>query len=975
MGNKDVAAARKQSKYKSVDEKIPPDRAKEMLLGLLSDGYTVAAACQVIKKSEQTFYYYTSSDSQFKRAVELIRARQEHRNPLDDPNLKIGFREFRERFLQSKTFPHQQNMIDLLDGKEPSWLHPSMTYERRAPELMICNIPPNHCAEKSTPVLSANRGWLTVGDVEAGDFLYDAQGWPAKVAEVWEPDTAVDMYRITFCTGDTITTDGSHLWVVDSALPNSIREVPTEWLYANPKHHHAPWRIPVTGSLKHDPIDLPVDPYILGYWLGDGDSNGYRVAVSAEDLPALLRQLDTAGYAYKVSDQSGGHSVYIYGLTKHLRNWGIVPEKRIPPEFFHASHEQRLALLQGLMDTDGTITVKDSRARFVQVADRQEFLLDVYRLMCSLGLKPHWKEYRSKQHAPRGREYNTLVAELSFRTGEAEIFRLERKLARQKPLPEKNGKSQHRAIRKIEKIEQGNVKCITVLSNGNLFLVGDALIPTHNAKSMTVSVDYVTWRICMDPNIRVLIVSKTKELAKDFLYAIKQRLTHQQFIELQRAYAPPEGFEKEASQWSMDAILLKRSEAFEKDPTVQALGIGGQIYGSRADLIILDDCVTLSNVNEYEKQIRWLQQEVINRPQPGDRIMVLGTRVDSVDLYRELRNADRYPDGESPWTYLAMPAVLEFGEDPADWVTLWPKSDRPWKSKDHEPDAEGLFPRWDGHHLRTMRGRLDPKTWAMVYQQEDVQSDSVFAPDLVRAAVNGMRGCGPLVAGAPGYPATVDGMYTICSMDPAMSGDTFTIAYTGDRATKKRYVLDASRMTAPTPQRIREIIRTWTERYRPSVWVIEKNAFQLFLTQDEEINQYLASKGIRLVQHYTGANKMDAEFGVASMAPLFGSHDHAGQPLRNGLLELPRTEAEGMKALVEQLITWAPGMRGKQDGPMAMWFAETQMRKYLDQQGVYQETWIHNPFATRYDVAKRRVVDLESFAEEQQKYARQSAYL
>jgi hypothetical protein len=93
------------------------------------------------------------------------------------------------------------------------------------------------------------------------------------------------------------------------------------------------------------------------------------------------------------------------------------------------------------------------------------------------------------------------------------------------------------------------------------------------------------------------------------------------------------------------------------------------------------------------------------------------------------------------------------------------------------------------------------------------------------------------------------------------------------------------------------------------------------------------------------------------------------------LIELPRSESEGVKALIEQLITWAPGTRNKQDGPMALWFAETQMRKYLDQMGVYQESWIHNPFATRMDVAKRRVVDLESFAEQQQKYARESTFL
>ena len=288
----------------------------------------------------------------------------------------------------------------------------------------------------------------------------------------------------------------------------------------------------------------------------------------------------------------------------------------------------------------------------------------------------------------------------------------------------------------------------------------------------------------------------------------------------------------------------------------------------------------MANANEYEKQIRWIQQEVLTRVGPTGKILVVGTRVDPVDLYREMRNPDRYPDGASPWTYLAMPAVLEFADDPKDWITLWPRSDRPWLGDDANIGEDGLYPRWDGSNLRKRRGVLDPKTWAMVYQQQDVDSEAVFAPEAVRGSVSGMRAIGPLLPGAPGHPDAMNGSYTICSMDPAMSGDTFSIAYAGDKSTQKRYVLEASRMPAPTPQRIRELIFEWTEKYKPSVWVIEKNAFQLFLTQDEEINRFLASRGIRLVQHYTGANKMDAEFGVASMAPLFGMVDKLGNHVK-----------------------------------------------------------------------------------------------
>ena len=116
-------------------------------------------------------------------------------------------------------------------------------------------------------------------------------------------------------------------------------------------------------------------------------------------------------------------------------------------------------------------------------------------------------------------------------------------------------------------------------------------MPPEHAKSMTVSIDYVTYRIVTDPNVRIKLVSKTQQMAKEFLYAVKQRLTSPQWIELQRRYAPVEGFKATAEKWTQDAIYIERDSG-EKDPTLQALGIGGQIYGARADLIILDDCVT-----------------------------------------------------------------------------------------------------------------------------------------------------------------------------------------------------------------------------------------------------------------------------------------------------------------------------------------------------------------------------------------------
>lgn len=497
-------------------------------------------------------------------------------------------------------------------------------------------------------------------------------------------------------------------------------------------------------------------------------------------------------------------------------------------------------------------------------------------------------------------------------------------------------------------------------------------VPPNHAKSMTVTINFVTYRIAKDPNINVLVVSKTQEQAKKFLYAIKQRLTHPKYADLQFAYGPADGYKATADQWAANKIYLggEARDSGEKDPTVEALGMGGQIYGSRASLIVLDDVVTLSNAGEWTKQMDWVRQEVASRlPPGGGQLLVVGTRVAPVDLYKELRNPEHYTDGKIPWTYMAMPAVLSYGDSPKDWETLWPMCDLPLSESD-TPDGDGLYERWSGPRLATVRNEVGPGKWSLVYQNLDVAEDAIFDPVCVRGAVNGMRKPGALVSGAAGHPADSANFYRVIGIDPAMSGDTAAVAYAVDRRTKKRYVLDVHVMTSPTPAAIRELIRSWADAYRPHTVIVESNAFQLFLTQDEEIRGFLASRGIAYRPHHTSNNKTDPEFGVASLAPLFGSKakrdgqetfKHAG----DNLIELPDTSNfENIKKLVEQLITWQPGVRGsklKMDAVMALWFCEIVAREVINQ-SANVSSFLRNEFASARDVESRFIVSLDELA-------------
>jgi hypothetical protein len=491
-------------------------------------------------------------------------------------------------------------------------------------------------------------------------------------------------------------------------------------------------------------------------------------------------------------------------------------------------------------------------------------------------------------------------------------------------------------------------------------------IPPNHAKSMTVTVDYVTWQVCQNPNFRVLIVSQTQQLAADFLYAIKQRLTHPNYEALQQAYAAGVGFNSKTASWQATRVTFgdELRESSEKDPNIEAVGIGGQIYGKRADMIIVDDAVTLKNANEFEKQIRWLTQDVRSRLNPTGKLIIVGTRVTAIDLYKELRSEDRYPGGLVPWTYLAMPALLTTDENPDKWETLWPASDAPFDGQtESDLNEDGLYPRWNGRNLYNERQAMDASTWALVYQQQDISDDAIFDPVCVRGSIDGMRKAGRLVPGHPGHPRDLSGFSVICGLDPAMVGDTAVVCYAIDRVSHKRYIVDAIKITRPTPAAIRQLIFDWTGLYQPSEWIVEKNAFQSFLTQDEGIRQNLASRGVLLREHHTGSNKWDSGFGVASMSTLFGTKQFDGKHHRDNLIHLPSDQTENVKALIEQLITWSPTTKGKTDMVMALWFCEIRAREMLNQ-GMHKTHHMKNPFLSRSEIGKRTVINIDELLAE-----------
>jgi hypothetical protein len=197
-------------------------------------------------------------------------------------------------------------------------------------------------------------------------------------------------------------------------------------------------------------------------------------------------------------------------------------------------------------------------------------------------------------------------------------------------------------------------------------------------------------------------------------------------------------------------------------------------------------------------------------------------------------------------------------------------------------------------------------------------------------------------------------------LDPAMSGNTAAVIMTVDRQTRKRYILDVENMQEPTPQKIQNLIEDWVGKYSPQELRIETNAHQKAYALDDVLRSFLASSGVKFSSQFTGRNKWDTSFGVAAMSGLFGTMRNNTHQDDN-LIEMPSQDgSEGIKALIQQLITWKPDTKGKTDCVMALWFCELRAREVIGTTRMGQ-SHLPNKWATERQMNTRYIVNLNDY--------------
>lgn len=332
-----------------------------------------------------------------------------------------------------------------------------------------------------TPIPTPS-GWTTMGKLQPGDMVFSQSGSPSRVLAVSPVYQHNDCYEVTFEDGERIIAGSGHLWTVTVKKPKGVYVTrTTAELSRNYKHERCDgkgieyrYRVPMQRPLKLSHKALPIHPYILGYWLGNGDSDSARITCHKRDLPALSQQFDRCGYPVKSIQEQRGQCVRacLDGLQKKLRATGLLNHKIIPAEYLRGSLGQRMALVQGLMDSDGYC----SKAGQCEFCQRDESLTkQVSELLSSLGIKHTIIE---KGIELNGKLHHAFYTRF-YCSQENPCFRLERKRSRLKKKPAERMKA--KSIVSIQPIGSVPTKCIAIDDPTHLYLAGLRMTATHNS--------------------------------------------------------------------------------------------------------------------------------------------------------------------------------------------------------------------------------------------------------------------------------------------------------------------------------------------------------------------------------------------------------------------------------------------------------------------------------------------------------------
>lgn len=399
-------------------------------------------------------------------------------------------------------------------------------------DLLVLNLPPRIGKELSddTPILT-KKGWKNHGDLVIGDYVLNEKGEFVKVQAL--SPKCMSEYVVTFSNGEQIECHGNHEWVVYDRSARKNKIVETKYMLDkirdvcknNPTNTHRHFRFLINEKefVKGEYKALPVKPYTFGVWLGDGTNTNPYISNDYRDRQ-IIDSIIKDGYKIRhdwVHKDTGVHTVDFDILRFDLQKLGFCHSRRtvpksIPDEYLTASIEQRLDLLAGLLDTDGTLAKKEHRYQFVT---SEETLRDSFvSLVSTFG----WRCSVTK-HLPKKSSGNIIGKKPYWSIGFNPTCHIPCRLERKRLYD--FSKPRRVSIVSIEPISTEKWgRCIQV--EGGVYLAGKTLIPTHNS---TVGLFLQALLGGMCPDESILAAGHTTGLIDSFYDEIMNFMTDDEY--------------------------------------------------------------------------------------------------------------------------------------------------------------------------------------------------------------------------------------------------------------------------------------------------------------------------------------------------------------------------------------------------------------------------------------------------------------
>lgn len=338
-------------------------------------------------------------------------------------------------------------------------------------------------------------GWTLMKDLKVGDEIFDGKGNITKIKHVSEIHYN-PCYKIKFDNNTEIIADHEHKWVITdiNAISKgkgkkeyykSNKELNSDDIFNYYNNNTKKLKIEI-NNIKLNKIELPIDPYVLGLWLADGNRTcGTLTCVNNN----IWKEIKKRGYKVSVDhnrNNDKAESRTIFGISKYLTSLNLIKNKHIPDLYLRSSHEQRLELLKGYMDGDGYYN--KTRNRFVMSTTNIRQAKDIQTLVSSLGFKCTIIPYKFSGFG----KSNLQGYSVGF-TMNSNPF-----LSRNKDIKITNSNRNYNYITSIEKIETVPTKCLAVESEEKTYLATRTFIMTHNTNGKIDKYNFMKHRM-LDP--------------------------------------------------------------------------------------------------------------------------------------------------------------------------------------------------------------------------------------------------------------------------------------------------------------------------------------------------------------------------------------------------------------------------------------------------------------------------------------------